>query len=145
MQPVSTEFGAMNNINRIPSLQEIHHRSQMLASSQLDPPTPHDDFLHQILSSVPSSAGPFPWADDDHAPPHLEDQSASALASKMRQHQISNGAAKALTMLQQQQQQQQQLFLNAANGLLSPTGSDGSLLHDVGDGNSFMSGHPVSF
>lgn len=143
MQPVSTEFGAMNNINRIPSLQEIHHHSQMLASSQYDPPTPHDDFLHQILSSVPSSAGPFPWA-DDHAPPHLEDQSASALASKMRQHQISNGAAKALTMLQQQQQQQ--LFLNAAaNGLLSPTGSDGSLLHDVGDGNSFMSGHPVSF
>ncbi|KAI3444008.1 hypothetical protein Pfo_000673 [Paulownia fortunei] len=155
MQPVNREFGAMNNINpllnqhQISSLQEIHHHGQvpqMLASSQFDPPTSHDDFLEQMLSSVPSSAASFPWA-DDHAPPLLEEQSAAVLASKLRQHQISNGAAKALML-------QQQLLLSrslaGANGLRSPTGADGTLLpmthgdhSDVVDGNSFKSAIPI--
>ncbi|KAK6156607.1 hypothetical protein DH2020_010855 [Rehmannia glutinosa] len=107
----------MNNINpllnQISSLQEI--MPQMLASSQFDPASSHDDFLEQMLSSVPSSAS-FPWA-DDHAPPQLDEQSTAVLASKLRQHQISNGAAKALML-------QQQLLLSrslaAANGLRSP-------------------------
>ncbi|KAK6156598.1 hypothetical protein DH2020_010846 [Rehmannia glutinosa] len=118
----------------------------MLASSQFDPASSHDDFLEQMLSSVPSSAATsFPWA-DDHAPPQLDEQSTAVLASKLRQHQISNGAAKALML-------QQQLLLSrslaAANGLRSPTGADGGLLpmphgdhNDVVDGNSFKPANP---
>ncbi|KAL0382990.1 UNVERIFIED_CONTAM: Transcription factor [Sesamum calycinum] len=146
MQPVSREFGAMNNINPLlnqhqisSSLQEIHHHAQlpqMLGSSHFDPPSSHDDFLDQILSSVPSAS--FPWA-DDHAPPQMEEQpSAAFLASKLRQHQISNGALKALML-------QQQLLLS--RGLRSPTGgADDALLpmphgdqNDAVDGTSFKS------
>ncbi|KAK6136429.1 hypothetical protein DH2020_029850 [Rehmannia glutinosa] len=119
----------------------------MLASSQFDPASSHDDFLEQMLSSVPSSAASsFPWA-DDHAPPQLDEQSTAVLASKLRQHQISNGAAKALML-------QQQLLLSrslaAANGLRSPTGADGGLLpmphgdhNDIVDGNSFKPANPA--
>lgn len=154
MQPVSREFGAMNNINtlfnqhQISSLQEIHHH-QMLANSQFDPASSHDDFLEQMLSSVPSSAAAsFPWA-EDHSPPQMEEQSAAVLASKLRQHQISNSAAKALML-------QQQLLLSRGladgNGLRSPTGVGGGLPpmpqvdhNDFVDGNSFNSANPVSF
>ncbi|KAL0404008.1 UNVERIFIED_CONTAM: Transcription factor [Sesamum radiatum] len=137
----------MNNIDPLlnqhqisSSLQEIHHHGQlpqMLGSSHFDPPTSHDDFLEQILSSVPSAS--FPWA-DDHAPPQMDEQPAAAtvLASKLRQHQISNGALKALML-------QQQLLLS--RGLRSPTGvADDSLLpmphgdqNDVVDGTLFKS------
>ncbi|KAL8488575.1 hypothetical protein ACS0TY_024744 [Phlomoides rotata] len=148
MQPVSREFGAMNNINtlfnqhQISSLQEIHHH-QMLTNSQFDPASSHDDFLEQMLSSVPSSAAAFPWA-EDHSPPQMEEQSAAVLASKLRQQQITNGAAKALML-------QHQLLLSrgfaAGNDLRSPTGVDGGGLppmpqvdhNDVVDGNSFNS------
>ncbi|KAL0340371.1 UNVERIFIED_CONTAM: hypothetical protein Sradi_4553900 [Sesamum radiatum] len=151
MQPVSREFGAMNNINPLlnqhqisSSLQEIHHHAQlpqMLGSSHFDPPSSHDDFLDQILSSVPSAS--FPWA-DDHAPPQMEEQpSAAFLASKLRQHQISNGALKALML-------QQQLLLS--RGLCSPTGgADDALLpmphgdqNDAVDGTSFKSANLVN-
>ncbi|KAK4404260.1 Transcription factor [Sesamum angolense] len=151
MQPVNREFGAMNNINPLlnqhqisSSLQEIHHHSQlpqMLGSSHFDPPSSHDDFLDQILSSVPSAS--FPWA-DDHAPQQMEEQpSAAVLASKLRQHQISNGALKALML-------QQQLLLS--RGLRSPTGgADDALLpmphgdqNDAVDGTSFKSANLVN-
>ncbi|KAK6151609.1 hypothetical protein DH2020_014244 [Rehmannia glutinosa] len=120
--------GGMNSINsvlnqhQILSLQEIHNHGhpQMFPSSNFDPASSHDDFLEQMLSSVPSSATSFPWADDQPPPGMVEDleeqPSAAALASKMRQQQISNGAAKALML-------QQQLLLSrglaaAANGLI---------------------------
>ncbi|KAG8367578.1 hypothetical protein BUALT_Bualt16G0086500 [Buddleja alternifolia] len=105
------EMAAMNNINSLRTLplQEIqnHDQSQMLSSSQHFDPTSsqHDDFLEQMLSSVPPSAASFPWSDDQTAAAgvmeHLEEQSAAALSSRMRHHQISGGAAKAL-MLQHQ-------------------------------------------
>ncbi|KAI3446760.1 hypothetical protein Pfo_003425 [Paulownia fortunei] len=121
------ELPGMNSVNsvlnqhQILSLQEInnHGQPQMLPSSNFDPASSHDDFLEQMLSSVPSSAASFPWADDQPAPGmvgNLEDQSEAVLASKMRQQQISNGAAKALML------QQQLLFsrgLAAANGPMS--------------------------
>ncbi|KAK4338540.1 hypothetical protein RND71_043027 [Anisodus tanguticus] len=116
-------------------------------SSLFDPTSSNDDFLEQILSSVPSSS---PWSWDPHhhfsSPPpshnpssgddqppsnplqpfHYDDQASSLLASKLRQHQITGGggaaaAAKALIL-------QQQLFLSrtlAGNGLRSPTGASG--------------------
>lgn len=153
MQPIGGEFGAMNNINallnqhQISSLHELHGHGQMLASSQFDPAASHDDFLDQMLSSVPSSA--YHWG-DDNSPPEMEEHSTAALASKLRQHQISGGAAKALML-------QQQLMLSrsiaAANGgHRSPTGGDGALIpmplgdHNDGvDGNSFKSASTVSY
>ncbi|MCE2055606.1 bHLH transcription factor rhl1 [Datura stramonium] len=123
---------------------------QHMGHSHFDPTSSHDDFLEQILSSVPSSS---PWPDlskswdphhhlsspphnpssgDDqppsnplHAQFHYDEQASSLLASKLRQHQITPGgavaAAKALML-------QQQLFLSrtlAGNGLRSPTGASG--------------------
>ncbi|KAL6555152.1 hypothetical protein OROGR_006410 [Orobanche gracilis] len=137
MQPVDGEFSSSLNPlltqHRISSLQEI--MPHMLAStSQFDPvATSHDDFLEQMLSSVPSfAANAFPWT-ADHAPPHFEEQSTAVLSSKLTQHQISDGLANAPTL-------QRQLLLSkipaAANGLYSvPNGNHG----DIVDGNSFES------
>ncbi|KAK4415061.1 Transcription factor [Sesamum alatum] len=146
MQPVSREFGAMNNINPLlnhhqisSSLQEIGQLPQMLmGSSHFDPPTSHDDFLEQILSSVPSASS-FPWA-DDHAPPQMEEQPAAVLASKLRQHQISNGALKAL-MLQQQLLLSRGLAASPDDCLLPMPHGD---QNDVVDGTSFKSANLVN-
>ncbi|KAL8040811.1 hypothetical protein ABFX02_10G123800 [Erythranthe guttata] len=124
MQPASREFSGMNN----------HHHG-----GQFDPATPHDDFLEQMLSSVPS----YHWS-DDHAPPQLEEQS---LSSKMRQHQISSGAATAKALMFQQQ-----LLLSRSlaagnggadggSGLLPMPHGDHS---DLIDGNSFKSINPAN-
>ncbi|PIN15866.1 hypothetical protein CDL12_11489 [Handroanthus impetiginosus] len=125
----------MNNINPLlnqPQFQEMQV-PQILASSHFDPAASHDDFLEQMLSSVPSSSATFPWADDQA--PQLEEQSAAVLASKLRQNQISNGAAKALMF-------QQQLLLSravaATNGM--PLGDH----NDVVDGNPFKSPNPAN-
>ncbi|XP_055822885.1 bHLH transcription factor RHL1-like [Solanum dulcamara] len=115
-----------------------------MGHSHFDSTSSQDDFLEQILSSVPSS----PWPDlskswDPHhhlsSPPHnpssgedqphsnplhtqfhYDDQASSLLASKLRQHQITGGgaatAANALML-------QQQLLLSRT--LRSPTGASG--------------------
>ncbi|XP_073316828.1 bHLH transcription factor RHL1-like isoform X2 [Primulina huaijiensis] len=140
MQPTSGELPEMNNLNPLVSL----HDSQMSKSSHFDPTSSHDDFLDQMFSSVPSSASSFPWP-EDHAPPqpcHLEDQSTALLASKLRQQQISNGAAKALLL-------QHELMLSrglAVNDLRSPSGADIEFLNvphadqdDVVDGSYYKS------
>ncbi|EYU31779.1 hypothetical protein MIMGU_mgv1a009878mg [Erythranthe guttata] len=147
MREIGGEFPAMNNLNSLLNLQEIHSHGQLSSSPYFDPTSSNDDFLEQILSSVPSSAAgaasSFPWADDQSPGllPHLGDQSA---ASKMRHPQISNAAAKALML-----QQQQQFFsrtLAAANGFRSPPGGDDGLLsipQDDDDGTSFNSDNPL--
>ncbi|KAL3824620.1 hypothetical protein ACJIZ3_020649 [Penstemon smallii] len=128
MQPISRELsgGAMNNLNSLLNqhqIQDIHSHGHPQMSSHFDPTSSHDDFLEQMLSSVPS------WADDQ--PPsgllgHMEDQSSAALlASKLRHNQISSGAAKAAFMLQQQQ-------ILLSRGL-------GPNNNDVVDGSSFNS------
>ncbi|XP_059286102.1 bHLH transcription factor RHL1-like [Lycium ferocissimum] len=142
----------MQAMNSLLSQQQ----QQSLQDVIFDPTSSNDDFLEQILSSVPSSS---PWSWDHHnnlsSPPppppqpqpqhnpssvddqqpslqppfHYDEQASSLLASKLRQHQISGGAAataKALLL-------QQQLFLSrtlAGNGLRSNgTGSgDNGLL-----------------
>lgn len=169
MQPGSRELEAMNInslLNQEQSLQEMnnHQNGQPQMSSHFDPTSSHDDFLDQMLSSIPSSNSSFNWdvssvaARADHPPPstllsQFDDQSAQ-LVSKLRQHQISSGAAKALML-------QHQLLLSrglAGNGLRSPSGVSGcesGLLQmplslnngdhaDVVDG-SFQSANPVSF
>ncbi|KAL7134539.1 hypothetical protein ABFS83_11G033000 [Erythranthe nasuta] len=146
MREIGGEFPAMNNLNSLLNLQEIHSHGQLSSSPYFDPTSSNDDFLEQILSSVPSSGGAaassFPWADDQSPGllPHLGDQSA---ASKMRHPQISNAAAKALML-------QQQFFsrtLAAANGFRSPPGADDGLLsipQDDDDGTSFNSDNPAN-
>ncbi|KAL7137896.1 hypothetical protein ABFS83_10G125500 [Erythranthe nasuta] len=135
MQPASIEFSGMNN--NINPLLNHHH------GGQFDPATPHDDFLEQMLSSVPSSAASYHWS-NDHAPPQLEEQS---LSSKMRQHQISSGGATAKALMFQQQ-----LLLSRSlaagnggadggSGLLPMPHGDHS---DLIDGNSFKSVNPAN-
>ncbi|KAH6772340.1 LJRHL1-like 1 [Perilla frutescens var. frutescens] len=90
----------MNSINSVLNQHQFLH--EMLQPSNFDPTSSHEDFLEQMLSSVPSSAASFPWADHQQPPPgNSEDHSASLLASRMRHQQISGAASKAL-MLQQQ-------------------------------------------
>ncbi|XP_073154626.1 bHLH transcription factor RHL1-like [Henckelia pumila] len=130
MQPTSRDLPEMNNLNPLVSLH----------NSQFDPTSSHDDFLDQMFSSVPSSASSFPWPDD-----HLEDHSTALLASKLRQQQISNGAAKALLL-------QHQLMLSrglAVNDLRSPSAADIGFLNiphsdqdDVVDGSCYKSANP---
>lgn len=115
--------------------QQMHNNSSSQMNSHFDPvSSSHDDFLEQMLSTLPSSCSwpelsvatpkSLPWED------HFDDQS-SFLASKLRQHQISAGsggnqtnaaaaAAKSLML-------QQQLLLSRGlgGGLRSPTGASG--------------------
>ncbi|KAH6772346.1 hypothetical protein C2S51_010750 [Perilla frutescens var. frutescens] len=134
MLPIIGEFPAMNNLNsllnqqQVSLLQEIHNNFQSHPSSS----SSNDDFFQQMLSSITSPASAFPWA-DHQTPPLLCEQSAA----KMRQHQISNGAAKAIVL-------QQQLLLAVANDLRSPVEPDAGFFpvphgdhNDVVDGPSF--------
>lgn len=86
--------GLNSSINSV--MNQHHFLHEMLQPSNFDPTSSQEDFLEQMLSSVPPSA--FPWADDH---PNSEDHSTALLASRMRHQQISSAAAKAL-MLQQQ-------------------------------------------
>ncbi|XP_022135458.1 transcription factor bHLH66-like [Momordica charantia] len=134
MQPCSREMQGLNSLlnhSQI-SLQDLHndhhnHLNPAAAPPQIppshlhhfDPATSHDDFLEQMLNTIPSCSWPdmnppnpkSPWdlnpinkpreLSDDAL--HLDHDSA-ALASKLRSHQISgnSAAAKAAVMLQQQ-------------------------------------------
>lgn len=91
------ESPGLNPINSVMNQHQFLHE-MLQQPSNFDPTSSHEDFLEQMLSSVPPSASSFPWADDH---PNSEDQSAALLASRMRHQQITGGAAKAL-MLQQQ-------------------------------------------
>ncbi|KAL2461829.1 BHLH domain-containing protein [Abeliophyllum distichum] len=119
-------------LNQEQSIQEIHthQNGQPQMSSHFDPTLSHDDFLVQMLPSIPSSTSAFTWdvsfvtgRAKTQTPPlsllnQFDDQSA-LLVSKLRQHQIRSKAAKALML-------QQQLMLSrglAGNGLRSSTGA----------------------
>ncbi|PIN20574.1 hypothetical protein CDL12_06742 [Handroanthus impetiginosus] len=136
LPPMNGSINSVLNQHQIQSLQEIHNHGQpqILPSSNFDPSS-QDDFLEQMLSSVPSSAPSFPWADDQTAAGmvgNMEEQSsATVFTSKLREQQISDGAAKALML-------QQQLLLSrgfaAANGALPHAEHN-----DVVDAPSFSS------
>ncbi|KAL3623946.1 hypothetical protein CASFOL_032762 [Castilleja foliolosa] len=111
---------------------------------RFDPTPSDDDFLGQILSSIPSSTtAPFPWADDDH-PPQMSGYLAP-LSKTRQQHQICNGASKS-TMLQQQL-----LLAAAATGLRSSAEASDGLVNipqvdhnDVVESASFKSANPAN-
>lgn len=182
MQPSSREIQAMNSIlnhhhqqQQSQMVNSLHQQDQQqqIQSHGFDPTSSHDDFLEQMLSSLPSCTWPpsdlsssaqnpnnksLPWEPNlNMCPPSFDDQSVM-LASKLRHHQISGGgptspAAKALML-----QQQLMLSRGLSGGLHSPTGDSGagdsgllplplslSSSDDTIDGSSFKSLNPVSY
>lgn len=148
MQPRSREIPAMN-VNSLLNLPEIHNHQN--GEAHFDPTSSHEDFLEQMLSSTSSfpwefSAAAEPSQTDDQSPQsnmlsHFDDQS-ELLASKLRHHQIGDGAAAAKSLMFQQQLMSRGL---AGNGLRSPAGTECGLLpvpsshnghHDVVNGSS---------
>ncbi|XP_022869846.1 transcription factor bHLH69-like [Olea europaea var. sylvestris] len=148
MQPRSREIPAMN-VNSLLNLPEIPNHQN--GETHFDPTSSHEDFLEQMLSSTSSfpwefSAAAEPSQTDDQSPQsnmlsHFDDQS-ELLASKLRHHQIGDGAAAAKSLMFQQQLVSRGL---AGNGLRSPAGTESGLLpvpsshnghHDVVNGSS---------
>lgn len=162
MQPCSREMQAMKSVlnQSQMTLQTIQHHQQIdddnNNSNQIqhyDPTTPSpDDFLDQMLSTLPSCswpdlAGPNPKSPWDHLSAstaddqfHFDHDQSAILTAKLRQHQISGGgvggsspAAKSLLL-------QQQLLFQSRGGDcgLMPLSAGGS--DDVVDGcSSFKS------
>ncbi|KAK6774596.1 hypothetical protein RDI58_029835 [Solanum bulbocastanum] len=99
-----------------------------MSHSHFDPSSSHDDFLQQILSSVPTSS-PWPEISGDGHPYNFDDHQSTLLASKLRQHQINGGssaaaAAKAL-MLQQQLLLSRGIAGNGGSGMNGDQNDDG--------------------
>ncbi|KAK1395882.1 Transcription factor bHLH66 [Heracleum sosnowskyi] len=158
MQNMNHNQQNLNNSN----LEQQHQQIQDDQHHSFDQASSHDDFLEQMLNSLPSwppssdispSHKSFPWDSNqgNGMMSSFDDQSVM-LASKLRQNQISsNGASSAsaaLSMLQQQ------LFM--ARGLANALQSNDSGVGDSGllplpvslsgdddvDGSSFKSMNP---
>ncbi|KAG5559550.1 hypothetical protein RHGRI_009175 [Rhododendron griersonianum] len=115
------------------TIQHHHHQQQQIDTSNnqiqhFDPATPsHDDFLDQMLSTLPSCSWPpdlagtnpkSPWDLSASTPDdqfHFDHDQSAILAAKLRQHQIngdggSSPAAKSLLL-------QQQLLFQSRGGI----------------------------
>ncbi|TXG60758.1 hypothetical protein EZV62_012121 [Acer yangbiense] len=158
MQPCSREMQGLNSLlNNNPSQitnghdqSQIHHH----AAAAFDPTVAasQDDFLEQMLSSLPSCSWTdlkSPWVDlngrdlSDESPPtpHQFDDSM-ILASKLRQHQISGGSASpaaAAAAAKMMMQQQQQILMAARGAMGMPLTLGNGVENDVVDGSSFKS------
>ncbi|XAR66773.1 hypothetical protein NMG60_11013107 [Bertholletia excelsa] len=159
MQPRSREMQAMNSLlnqSQI-SLQDLengqHHQIPNPQIPSFESPATHDDFLEQMLSSLPSCSWPdlagankFHWDISSSGFPSsmksqdmddrglsnlsLEHDQSVMLASKLQQHQISGGtanstAAKSLLL-------QQQLLMQARGGGLRLPAVGGSGAGETG-------------
>ncbi|XP_022731640.1 transcription factor bHLH66-like isoform X2 [Durio zibethinus] len=172
MQPCSREMQAMNSLlnptQQIP-LQDLQSNGnsnahQQIQNPQFDPTSPHDDFLEQMLSTLPSCSWSdlkSPWdppKSDETGPPNPDNNVGfhydEILASKLRQHQINGGggsssAAAAMKMMMQQQMMLEGRATAAAGaggggGFTMPlslgSGAAGSHQNDnIVDGSSFKS------
>lgn len=133
MQPSSREMQGLNSL-----LNSSNSQIQMNDDNHFDPTSPHDDFLKQMLSNLPSSSSwtldpnsnPKPLWDSnsdetnaDNVPFQFEEQ--ANLSSKFRNHQISDKAAALM--------------------LLMPQIPFDSSQNDVVDASSFKSPNPVSY
>ncbi|KAI8565705.1 hypothetical protein RHMOL_Rhmol03G0281900 [Rhododendron molle] len=114
------------------TIQQHHHQQQIDTSNNqiqhFDPATPsHDDFLDQMLSTLPSCSWPpdltgpnpkSPWDLSASTPDdqfHFDHDQSAILAAKLRQHQINGGggsspAAKSFLL-------QQQLLFQSRGGI----------------------------
>ncbi|GFY99629.1 LJRHL1-like 1 [Actinidia rufa] len=154
MQPCSREMQGMNSIlsQAQLSLQDLQNSQIPIPNSQIqhfEAAASHDDFLDQMLSTLPSCSWPdlagstpkslwdissntlsigsnkSPDMDDLPPPFHFDDDQSAELASKLRQQQIGCGgaglaAAKSLLL------QQQLLLQSRGGGLRSPSGGSGA-------------------
>ncbi|KAL5774943.1 hypothetical protein ACOSP7_012500 [Xanthoceras sorbifolium] len=159
MQPCSREMqglnSLLNNNNNASQMTNGHDQSQIhhnVAAAAFDPTAgaSQDDFLEQMLSSLPSCSWTdlkSPWVDlngrdlSDETPPpthHFDD--SMILASKLRQHQISGGSSPAAAAAAKMMLQQQQQILMAARGAMGlPLTLGNGSENDVVDGSSFKS------
>lgn len=176
MQPCSGEMQGINSLltngggNEQQQQQQQSHQHQQIhhQNAQFDP-TSQDDFLEQMLSSLPSCSWTdlkSPWVDlnpnamttaiknsrdlsDETAPCSQENvgfqfDESMILASKMRQHQISNtgggsNSAAAAAKLMMQQQQQMIMAVAARGGMGLPLTLGNGAENDIVDGTSFKS------
>ncbi|XVE97484.1 hypothetical protein REPUB_Repub03eG0023600 [Reevesia pubescens] len=171
MQPCSRELQAMNSLlnptQQIP-LQDLQSNGnsnghQQIQNPQFDPASSHDDFLEQMLSTLPSCSWSdlkSPWdppKSDETGPPNPDNNVGflydEILASKLRQHQINGGggggsSSSATAAMKMMMQQQMMLAGRAAaaaggagGGLTMPLslGAAGSHQNDIVDGSSFKS------
>ncbi|XWS72620.1 hypothetical protein CRYUN_Cryun02cG0055700 [Craigia yunnanensis] len=167
MQPCSREMQAMNSLlnptQQIP-LQDLQSNGnsnghQQIQNPQFDPATSHDDFLEQMLSTLPSCSWSdlkSPWdqpKSDETGSPNPDNNVGfhydEILASKLRQHQINGGggSSPATAAMKMTMQQQMMLAGRAAaaggGGLSMPlslgSGAPGSNHNDIVDGSSFKS------
>ncbi|XVF48431.1 hypothetical protein PTKIN_Ptkin03bG0189600 [Pterospermum kingtungense] len=168
MQPCSQEMQAMNSLlsptQQIP-LQDLQSNGhQQIQNPQFDSASSNDDFLEQMLSSLPSCSWSdlkSPWdppKSDETGPPPNPDNNVGfhydeILASKLRQHQINGGgggggsspSAAAMKMMMQQQMMLAGRAAAAAGGggLTMPlslgSSADGSHHNDIVDGSLFKS------
>ncbi|XAR50754.1 hypothetical protein NMG60_11005170 [Bertholletia excelsa] len=160
MQPCSREMQSMNSIMNQSqlSLQDLQNQQQ-IANPQIhhfDAASSHDDFLDQMLSSLPSCPWPDPagghsrppWdlssaggteSPDDRGPEnatphqfHFDHDQSAVLAAKLRQHQIGGSGANPAAVAARSLLLQQQLLMQsrgmggAGGGLRSPTGGSGT-------------------
>nr|WQQ41800.1 bHLH58 protein [Camellia japonica] len=159
------------------SLQDLQNGQQQIENNpqiqqHFDPTPSHDDFLDQMLSTLPSwdlslpnpkspwdlsSAASLKSGDDDDEEFHFNHDHSAVLASRLRQQQISGGgAATSAAAVKSLLLQQQLLLQSRGGGLRSPTGGSGGdsgLLpmmnlgsggDDFVDGSSFKSPNPGS-
>ncbi|KAF5749524.1 hypothetical protein HS088_TW04G01493 [Tripterygium wilfordii] len=139
MQPCSREMQATNSL-MIQSLQD----QQTSQNPHFDPASSsHDDFLDQMLSSIPSCSWTdlkSPWdlttngngvrattADETaHENVGFHFDESAILASKLRQHQISGGGSSSVTAAAAKMmlQQQQQMLMSATMPLSIGNGND---------------------
>nr|WQQ41816.1 bHLH74 protein [Camellia japonica] len=160
------------------SLQDLQNGQQQIENNpqiqqHFDPTSSHDDFLDQMLSTLPSwdlslpnpkspwelssAAAPLKSGDDDDEEFHFNHDHSAVLASRLRQQQISGGgAATSAAAVKSLLLQQQLLLQSRGGGLRSPTGGSGGdsgLLpmmnlgsggDDFVDGSSFKSPNPGS-
>ncbi|KAE9464379.1 hypothetical protein C3L33_03773, partial [Rhododendron williamsianum] len=167
MQPCSREMQALKSVLNqsqmsLQTIQQHHNQQQQIDSSNnqiqhFDPATPsHDDFLDQMLSTLPSCswppdlAGPnpkSPWDLSASTPDdqfHFDHDQSAILAAKLRQHQINGGggsspAAKSL-LLQQQLLFQSRGGISGGESGLMPLSLVQALYNGFSTGQHF---HPV--
>ncbi|KAM7472936.1 hypothetical protein LguiA_011119 [Lonicera macranthoides] len=134
MQPCSREMQAMNSIlsqnqsqislQDLQNVQQMANNTSQIQQPHFDPSSSHDDFLEQMLTSLPSCS----WPDFSAGGNQYQnfDDPPTMLASKFRQHQISGGgnggAVKSLLL------QQQLLSRGLGGGFRSPAGDSSGLL-----------------
>ena len=151
----------LNPTQQIP-LQDLQSNGhQQIQNPQFEPTSSHDDFLEQMLSTLPSCSwsdlkSPWDPPKSDETGPSNPDNNVGfhydeILSSKLRQYQINGGegSSPATAAMKMMMQQQMMLAGRAAasdgggGGLTMPLslGSDaaGSHQNDIVDGSSFKS------